>query len=572
MGPLGRRLSVTASVLLLVVTLDSAGAQALRVRSFGACRRGTATVQVSGGQMLELQQLVSQKSCGTRFDLPVGSYYQFPTITPKAGDAFIGRGSGPSGTLLFGSAPIPSSHFVGNEAGQWQDAAGDVPLNTQALAVADENPGFPGQTNCVPSDYPLQQSGRAVAPGTCDFPDAVYEDGVMLTRQMSSSHSSPCSGVATTPGTYCVDYGAGVIYLGFNPNGHFITYSDVGSSGRLVQTAFAEMSHGAQVADVALQNLAIEQYPDTHYSVGAVAVGPGWTLRNVLVTGAHSCGLKLHAGATVANSQVSNNGEEGVCAQSVSGSVLRDDTFNGNNLAGYNPGWDAGGVKFYQSTNTVIVGSTVDGNNGEGIWLDGGSTGITIAGNTIVANTAFDDDADGIRVEISCKGTIGGAVVQGVTYPGNVVSGNGRGAINIVDSSYLTVGGSTSGFGNAATVELSGRGVTGTIGIRVSATQRSGTTAACGAQNIATNDTVENNVLTLSGADAQQTNIDGLLNNSCASCVNGDSFSGDVYLTGGNCGHGMWQWFDSGSGKEESHQTFPEWQGFGQDKGADMCT
>ena len=189
-----------------------------------------------------------------------------------------------------------------------------------------------------------------------------------------------------------------------------------------------------------------------------------------------------------------------------------------------------------------MTGNTFSNNNGSGLWFDVGDSQISVTNNVSTNNTndGGNGGGDGIRVEVSCNATLSG----------NTTSGNALGGIDVVNSHDLTV--------NANKVSNNAK-----IAIRIQATNRIGSSSNCGAQNFATNDNVNSNTITM-GTNS----IVGVVGyGSCGSCVNGDSFSGNAYSTGGNCGANLWKWWDGSAEHTVAFSTGnPSWQGtYGQD-------
>ena len=83
--------------------------------------------------------------------------------------------------------------------------------------------------------------------------------------------------------------------------------------------------------------------------------------------------------------------------------VLRDSLVHDNNTAGYDPEWEAGGLKATRQTGLQLVGNTVDDNAGPGLWCDIYCRDIVVTGNRVHHNTYA-----GIMFEVSTGATISG--------------------------------------------------------------------------------------------------------------------------------------------------------------------
>jgi parallel beta-helix repeat protein len=197
----------------------------------------------------------------------------------------------------------------------------------------------------------------------------------------------------------------------------------------------------------------------------------------------------------------------------------------------------SGGVKLNAVSGVSISDTTVrDSRGGAAIWLDNNTTGFDLVSNTVV-----DAAHDGIRIEISCGGTM----------TGNTVSGAGNAGIDLFNSHDVGVAGSTiTGVGN--------------WGIRMLGNARSNGPGggACRQGNAfpTSNDVASNNQVTLDGGSTVGVQSDG-------GTVGNLSWTGNHYLTP-DCGDGSWRWW---TGSDTANASFTQWQGFGQDASG-TCT
>jgi hypothetical protein len=76
--------------------------------------------------------------------------------------------------------------------------------------------------------------------------------------------------------------------------------------------------------------------------------------------------------------------------------LVRGNRIVGNGTAGYDPGWEAGGVKAWVTEDVKFIGNRVDGNRGPGLWSDGGCLRTLYQGNQVTDNWGA-----GIQHEIS---------------------------------------------------------------------------------------------------------------------------------------------------------------------------
>jgi hypothetical protein len=109
----------------------------------------------------------------------------------------------------------------------------------------------------------------------------------------------------------------------------------------------------------------------------------------------HGVGIGVGGRAMVRANLVRAQGQLGVAVWGED-SQVRDNEIAGNGTAGYDPDWEAGGVKSWMTQDTVLAGNHVHDNKGPGLWTDGGCDRITYTDNLITDNWGA-----GIQHEIS---------------------------------------------------------------------------------------------------------------------------------------------------------------------------
>jgi parallel beta-helix repeat protein len=473
-----------------------------------------ATMRLVGG----LQGLINKCPTGTTFNLPGGQFSTFGTFYPLDGDVINGAGTGTGGTVLLGSKTIPSSTWTVDKSGDWVDAD-DVVFDTTAIAKADDTE----RKNCADGYYPQPSPN----PGVCDYPDQLFMDGGWLVRVLKSDPSKPCDAPIDV-GQYCINYASHRIYLGSNPSGHTMTFTGTDDgTGKLLQSAMQNISPSdPSIVNVTVKNLVVSQYSNSDAAGGAIGMGDGWTVTNVVSSYNHGCGLSI--GGTqvsmpklVTNATLMWNGQSGFCGVNA-GTTFDRSTVTYNNQDFWSVPYGGGGGKFSAGGPITVTNSTFSNNNGNGLGFDVGEQNMTITGNTFADNVNFGGGGHGLHIEVSCYGTV----------TGNVTYGNERVGIYVLNSHDVTVGGTTPSAANTV-------GPDGTSVIKVQTTNRSGTNA-CGKQSQATNDVVKGNHVTMTTDDTS-----GIVNKtSCKTCVTGSSFSSNTYTTSGNCADDLWQWYD----------------------------
>jgi parallel beta-helix repeat protein len=142
----------------------------------------------------------------------------------------------------------------------------------------------------------------------------------------------------------------------------------------------------------------------------------GFTLRNSTLSGGSYADLRLWNGSghTVTNSTFAAGRDLGVVGWNFTDSLFSANRFTGNNTAGFDPGYEAGGIKLGQVARVRVMNNEADANGGPGIWCDAYCSAITISGNRVHDNTR-----PGILYEISTGGSITGNAVweNGFGFP-----------------------------------------------------------------------------------------------------------------------------------------------------------
>lgn len=233
-------------------------------------------------------------------------------------------------------------------------------------------------------DTPLQDLiDHAAAGSDLVVPACVYRESVTVDKPLT------------------ID-GAGAVIDGRDASGAVvrdawmtIAASDVTVRGFTMRYASNKPQTGALRVEPGVARLTIEAC-DLGYAAGAdVSIG---VADQSTITGCsiHDAGqLGVHVGG---------DGTNGI------GNAVIDDRIFHNNTAGYDPGFEAGGLKATLQKGLVIKGDEVYDNAGPGIWCDIECQDVTISGDRV-----HDNDDAGIFYEVS----------QGGVIQDNAVWGNG---------------------------------------------------------------------------------------------------------------------------------------------------
>lgn len=133
-----------------------------------------------------------------------------------------------------------------------------------------------------------------------------------------------------------------------------------------------------------------------------------WTIAQNLFTDAHGPLLSVHGGAghVLQGNVISRSGQVGVHGTDAADVLVQGNQIRDNNLAGFDPEWEAGGLKMTTMTRLTLANNEVSNNDGWGLWCDIDCRDTTITGNRVHDNTRI-----GISYEISRRGTITNNVV-----------------------------------------------------------------------------------------------------------------------------------------------------------------
>jgi parallel beta-helix repeat protein len=172
--------------------------------------------------------------------------------------------------------------------------------------------------------------------------------------------------------------------------------------------------------NITIRNLTLTRYtPGVHH--GAIEPGRqegiGWLVEDCEISYSNGAGIVLADQGIVRRCHIHHNGQMGITGWPDNG-LVEDNEVSYNNTGGYDPNWEAGGMKLFYSDGLVIRNNHVHHNHGSiGIWLDFNLTNCLIEGNVVE-----DNGHGGIMYEISYGGTIRNNTVRRNSGWGIVVS------------------------------------------------------------------------------------------------------------------------------------------------------
>ncbi|MDH3306778.1 MAG: right-handed parallel beta-helix repeat-containing protein [Acidimicrobiia bacterium] len=333
-------------------------------------RTTPAGVRIEVGQ--NFQATIDSNPAGTTYIIASGTH-RLQTATPKDGDQFIGE----PGATLSGARVLTEFTKVN---GTW-------------VAYGQTQEAGERNSRCI-NGY----SG-------CRFFEDVFLDGAMLWQVTNRADLAP--------GMFYFDYANDSIHLADDP------------TGRRVEASLALRAAFDGFADnVRIEGLIVEGY---RTGIRASA-GHGWAIIRNEVRLNHGTGIRGGNSASIIGNYAHHNGAYGVSAYRADDLLVHGNQIAFNNIAGFDPAWDAGGTKFAEGQGLTITSNHVHDNYGTGLWVDGSNTGVVYENNLVENN-----QRNGISHEISYA-----AVIRN-----NQVRGNGLYGIYVSSSPGVEVVGNT---------------------------------------------------------------------------------------------------------------------------------
>jgi hypothetical protein len=417
----------------------------------------TTPPQVTLSPADNIESAVAAAPEGTTFVLRPG-VYRMQSVKPKNGDIFNGQ----RGVILNGSQ-ILSFQFDPAGSGLW---------------VANATASTINQGGCQ-SAYPL-----------CGYTQDLFIDNVLQTP------ASSLQGVK--PGTWYFDRAKNIVAVPSNPTGH------------MVELGMQQYAFYGGATNVKISNLIVEKYaaPAQTGAVGGAAVlsANGWVVNNVEARWNHGRGISLAgSNSQILNSFIHHNGQLGISLYGTGCQAINNE-ISWNNYAGFTPAWEAGGSKFWATTNLVLKSNYVHDNQGGGLWADNNNVNTLYDSNTVINNLN-----EGIKHEVSYSAIISNNIVKGNGTTKTVWLWNSQ--IEVQNSSNVQVFGNTvevqSGSGNGIGIINQNRG-SGTLGPWVAA-----------------NNYVHNNTVTYLGVNG----ISGMVDDTGGNAAVGNRFDSNHYIT-----------------------------------------
>jgi hypothetical protein len=230
--------------------------------------------------------------------------------------------------------------------------------------------------------------------------EQVFVDRTLLTQVPSNPGN----------GQFALDNGRHVI-LSTNPSGHTVEVTtrrnwETTAADNVTITNFTFQDAASGSLDHTIGN-------DNHAN---------FALTNSTLANAHGTMLSVGGGdlhSSIQHNTLSGAGDLAIGSLNSGHALLQGNTISNSGYGGWDPEWQAGGIKTVGSNSLTVDGNTVYGNNGPGIWCD-----ITCKDVTYSNNRVHNNSGPGMLFEISSSARIVSNAVwsNGGDWPGIEIS------------------------------------------------------------------------------------------------------------------------------------------------------
>jgi hypothetical protein len=247
-------------------------------------------------------------------------------------------------------------------------------------------------------------------------------------------------------GAWFYDYERGTVVMGADPTGHKVELSNADQEAFRADPGVGKAGNG-----VTIRNLVIEKYATRPQNCAVMAQDSGgfgqsvddpntghnggWTLQDDDIRLNHGCAVYAGSGGRILNNLMHDNGQTGV-KSSGRHIEIRENEIAGNNYAGFDTSWEAGGSKFWQTDDLQFVGNWSHDNLGGGVWADYSLHDLVYDHNTFTGNKA-----EGITQEMTLSGKATNNFLAGNDWYGRGDANAVSGAIFVFDGSDFEVTG-----------------------------------------------------------------------------------------------------------------------------------
>ncbi|GEP11605.1 hypothetical protein MGN01_34500 [Methylobacterium gnaphalii] len=286
--------------------------------------------------------------------------------------------AGPGGAVCIGAglhrmqqvAPLPGQTFVGEP--------GSILNGAQILGPFARTGPFWATSVMLPL---RPRTGECRKGSLCSPLPWLFLDGRPLRRVLSRAELGP--------GRFLLEPALGRLLIADDPTGRQVEAS-------VVATAFQSLS-----PDVRISGVIVEKY-DSPPQIGAIRGdrATGWHVERTEIRFNAGLGVAVGTNGIVRDNIIHHNGQLGAAAHGHQIRFENNRIFE-NNTAGFDPGWEAGGIKITEAQFVTVRGNHVYRNDGPGIWCDINCRDAVIEDNIVEANQGA-----GIFYEISFSAVV----------------------------------------------------------------------------------------------------------------------------------------------------------------------
>ncbi|RDJ24069.1 right-handed parallel beta-helix repeat-containing protein [Bosea caraganae] len=170
--------------------------------------------------------------------------------------------------------------------------------------------------------------------------------------------------------------------------------------GRRVEVTAVPYAFYSTASSVLISGLTVEKYANPAQEGAIRGDGEAWRVENAELRLNSGAGVSVDADGVIVNCNIHHNGQIGATADGVD-ILLEGNEIWANNISGFEPGWDAGGVKITVATEVTFRNNHVHHNNGPGLWCDERCANVVFEDNLVEFNQGA-----GIFFELSSQAVI----------------------------------------------------------------------------------------------------------------------------------------------------------------------
>jgi hypothetical protein len=353
-------------VLLVILSILVAQAPALADAIYHVAHSLAASDRNPGSLQLPFRSIgaaVKRLSAGDTLIIHPGIYRESVTVEESGTNSarVLVQGEPGARVILTGADPIPTELWRRRSSRPvW-----DVPWNS-----------FP-----KPLYYPTDERHKLVG-----RTDQVIVDGQLLRQVLTDEE--------LRPGTFAIHYG---------PGGRLSVWLDNSDPPALHEMEVSRRPVLLTLAGnfITVRNV-ILQFASNYAQQGALQIeGDDDVVEQSTVERTNGVGVALDGKRDICRKlSVRLNGQLGITGHGAD-NLVDQCLLSGNNVKGFDKGWEAGGIKAAGATNFQVRRSAAVLNNGPGVWFD-----IGVRPGIIDSNYVADNAGPGIDVEISEEVTV----------------------------------------------------------------------------------------------------------------------------------------------------------------------